>query len=176
MRGAPGSPLGRFAAFTLLAVVVPAVILAVLGYHSLRQWRRSADELFREQSRSMAVMVAEKVDLALRHLEYGIMGRLEAATQRGSVAAAAVDAVVRDPPLIARLALFDGAGRPVYPAAGAPPGLTLTGPLAELAQVLRAQGGKVHQVVGDQLVLGCLVGGGDRPAFLALLVLDPEVV
>ena len=53
-----GSPLVRFAAFALLAIVVPALILAILGYHSLRQWRRSADELFREQSRSMAVMVA----------------------------------------------------------------------------------------------------------------------
>ena len=57
MTGARGAPLARFAAFALLAIVVPAVILAVLGYHSLRQWHRSADALFREQSRSMAVMV-----------------------------------------------------------------------------------------------------------------------
>jgi signal transduction histidine kinase len=176
MRGVRGAPLVRFAAFALLAVVVPAVTLAVLGYHSLRQWRRSADELFREQSRSMAVMVAEKVDLALRHVEYGIMGRLEAATQGGVVATAAVDALVRDSPLIVRLALFDGTGRAVYPAAGAPPGLALTGPLADLARDLGAQGGKVHRVVGDDLILGCLVGGGRRPALVALLVLDPEVV
>ena len=33
MTGARGSPLVRFAAFALLAIVVPAVILAVLGYH-----------------------------------------------------------------------------------------------------------------------------------------------
>ena len=43
MTGARGSPLVRFAAFALLAVVVPAAILAVLGYHSLRQWHRSAE-------------------------------------------------------------------------------------------------------------------------------------
>ena len=73
MTGARGSPLVRFVAFALLAIVVPATILAVLGYHSLRQWHRSADELFHEQSRSMAVMIAEKVDLALRHAEYEIM-------------------------------------------------------------------------------------------------------
>ena len=84
MTGVRRSPLARFAAFALLAIVVPAVILAILGYHSLRQWHRSADELFREQSRSMAVMVAEKVDLALRNAEYGIMGRLEAATRGGA--------------------------------------------------------------------------------------------
>ena len=170
-----GSPMVRFVAFALLAIVVPAAILAVLGYHSLRQWRRSADELFREQSRSMAVMVAEKVDLALRHAEYGIMGRLEAATRTGVVAPGAVEAILSDTPLIARLALFDASGRAVYPPAGAP-GLELTGPLADLARHLRDQGGKAHRMVGDEVVVGCLVGGGARPAFLALLVLDPEVL
>jgi signal transduction histidine kinase len=175
MTGARGSPLVRFAAFALLAVVVPAAILAVLGYHSLRQWHRSAEALFREQSRSMAVMVAEKVDLALRHAEYGVMGRLEAATRSGAVADDALDALVKDTPLIARLALFDAGGRLVYPAGGAP-GLALTGPLDDLARAVRAQGGKAHRVVGDDLVVGCLVGGGGRPAFLALLVLDAEVL
>ena len=120
-------------------------------------------------------MVAEKVDLALRHAEYGIMGRLEAATRSGVVAADAMDAPVEDTPLIARLALFDASGRMVYPPAGAP-GLELTGPLADLARIVREQGGKAHRVVGDELVVGCLVGGGGRPAFLALLVLDPEVL
>ena len=56
MRVAFFSPLVRFAAFSLLAIVVPALFLAVLGYHSLRQWRRSADELFREQSRSIDLL------------------------------------------------------------------------------------------------------------------------
>jgi signal transduction histidine kinase len=166
----------RFTAFALLAIVVPAVILAVLGYHSLRQWRRSADELFREQSRSMAVMVAEKVDLALRHAEYAIMGRLEGATRSGVVAADGVESLLADTPLIARLALFDGNGRPVYPTSGAPAGLALAGPLGDLARVLWTQGGKAHRIVGDELVVGCLVGGGDRPAFLALLALDPVVL
>ena len=170
------SPVVRFAAFALLAVVVPAMSLAVLGYHSLRQWRRSADALFREQSRSMAVMVAEKVDLALRHAEYGILGRLEAATRSGLVAPDALEALLADTPLIAGLALFDRSGRTVYPRPGAPPGLVLAGPLADLARVLWAQGGKAHRVVGDELVVGCLVGGGGRPAFLALLLLDPVVL
>ena len=63
----------------------------------------------------------------------------------------------------------------VYPSAGAP-GFELTGPLGDLARVVWVQGGKAHRVVGDELVVGCLVGGGGRPAFLALLVLDPEVL
>ena len=121
MRGARVSPLVRFAAFSLLAVVVPAIFLAVLGYHSLRQWQRSADELFREQSRSMAVMVADKVDMALRHAEYGVMGRLEAATRGGVVVPSAVEALLADTPLIARLALFDREGRLGVPDGGRRP-------------------------------------------------------
>lgn len=76
MTGIRGAPLLRLAAFALLAIVIQAVTLAVLGYRSLRQWPRSADELLREQSRGMAVMVAEKVDLVRRHAEYEVMGRI----------------------------------------------------------------------------------------------------
>jgi signal transduction histidine kinase len=171
-----GSPLVRFAAFALLAIVVPALILAILGYHSLRQWRRSADELFREQSRSMAVMVAEKVDLAIRHAEYAIMGRLEAAGRSGAVSAEAIEALVADTPLIARLAIFDQAGRAVYPSAGPPPGLALTGPLDDLARELWREGGKGHRIAGDDLVAGCLIRTRGSPVFLAVMVLDPAVL
>jgi signal transduction histidine kinase len=175
MTGSRGSPMVRFAAFALLAIVLPAVILATLGYHSLRQWRRSADELFREQSRSMAVMVAEKVDLALRNVEYGIMGRLEAAARSGAIGSDAVDALLVDTPLIARLAIVDGNGRLVYPRGGVP-GLNLSGPLADLAHVVWRDGGKAHRVVGDDLVAGCLIRNGGRPAFVAVLVVNPDVV
>jgi len=177
MTRAGGYPLVRFAAFALLAVVLPAVVLAVLGYHSLRQWHRSADALLREQSRSMAVMVADKVDMALRHAEYVILGRLEAAVRTGTVAPDALAALLADTPLIARLALFTPDGRRVYPAGPEAAGsLTLAGPLAEMARGLWAQGGKAHRVVGDDLIDGCLVTVAGRPAFLALMVLDPEAL
>jgi signal transduction histidine kinase len=171
----PGSPVVRFAAFALLAIVLPAGVLAVLGFHSLRQWHRSADALFREQSRSMAVMVAEKVDMALRHAEYAIQGRLEAAVRGGVVAADAVKALLADTPLIARLALFDRDGRRVYPPWGAP-GLALEGALAEVSRQLWGRGGKAHHIVGEELVAACLVGGTGRPAFLALFALDLDVL
>jgi signal transduction histidine kinase len=175
MTGAHHSPLVRFTAFALLAIVAPAVILATIGYHSLRQWRRSADELFREQSRSMAVMVADKVDLALRNVEYGIMGRLEAAARSGSIAPDALQALLVDAPLIARLTIFDASGSPVYPRDGAP-GLPASGPLADLVRAVWSSGEKAHRVIGDDLVVGCLVRTGGRPAFLAVLVLDPSVL
>jgi signal transduction histidine kinase len=169
-------PLSRFATFGLVAIVVPAVILAVLGYHSLRQWRRSADELRREQSRSMAVMVAEKVDLALRHAEYGIMGRLEAATRAGTVAAEAIDALLADTPLIARLVLLDGTGRTVYPRAGASLAEGAAAQVAGLAHDVWRSGAKAHRIVGDELVVGCLISCGGRPAWVAVLVLDAAVL
>ena len=95
MTGVPRSPLARFAAFALLAIVVPAVILAILGYHSLRQWRRSADELFREQSRSMAVMVAEKVDLAQRLAQLYERRRRRPRRSRGAARGHAPDRAAR---------------------------------------------------------------------------------
>ena len=176
MTGARRSPLVRFAAFALFAIVVPAVILAVLGYHSLRQWHRSADALLREQSRSMAVMVAEKVDLALRRAEYGAMGRLEALTRSGDAPRDALEAFLKDTPLVAHVALFDRDGRTVYRSPGAPVGPALGGPFADLAQSLWVPGGKAHRIVGDEVVVGCLVEGGGHPAYLALLWLDPEVL
>jgi signal transduction histidine kinase len=169
------SPLVRFVLFAVLAIVLPAVILAVLGYHSLRQWHRSADELFREQSRSMAVMVAEKVDAALRQAEYVIVGRLEAATRGGAVARDAVAALVGDTPLIAWLAIVDPAGRRLY-VSGARDAPVPDGALADLAREVRARGGKLHRVIDDHLVAACPVGGAGRPALVALLVLDPEVL
>ena len=62
------------------------------------------------------------------------------------VAPDALDALLRDTPFIARLALFDGNGRTVYPRSGVPPRLDLTGPLADLARVLWGQGGELHRV------------------------------
>jgi signal transduction histidine kinase len=168
------SPLVRFVLFAALAIVLPAVILAVLGYHSLRQWHRSADELFREQSRSMAAMVAEKVDAALRQAEYVVVGRLDAATRDGTVAADAVAALLADTPLLSGLAIVDAAGRPLYASGRA--GVS-GGGLVELAREVRARGVKLHRIVDDDLVAGCPVGGGPgRPALVALLVLDPEVL
>ena len=107
----PATPPLRFAAFAVLAIVVPAAILAVLGYVSLRQWQTSADLLFREQSRNMAAMAAEKVDMALRHLEDDTLGRLETVLATDAAGGpAALRRFVAETPLVGRLALFDRAG------------------------------------------------------------------
>src|SRR3989304_9235784 len=70
------SPLARFATFALFALVLPAAILAVLGYLSLRQWESSAELLVKEQARDMASMAAEKVEMVLLHAEDEILARI----------------------------------------------------------------------------------------------------
>ena len=59
------SPRERFGVFIFGAVLAATAILAVLGYVSLRQWEASAELLFREQSRDMVTMAAEKVEMAV---------------------------------------------------------------------------------------------------------------
>ena len=65
----------KFSVFAL-AIVVPAVIVAVLGYVSLRQWERSAELLFREQARDVASMAAEKIEMLLRQSDDELLARL----------------------------------------------------------------------------------------------------
>ena len=77
-------------------------------------------------------MAADKVDMALRHAEYVILGRLEAAVRGGTVAPDAVASLVADTPLIAptgslRTATAGACTRPIGAAAPAlaldrPPG------------------------------------------------------
>jgi hypothetical protein len=50
------SPSARFSALALLAIVAPAIIVAVIGYVSIRQWEASSELLYREQARDMATM------------------------------------------------------------------------------------------------------------------------
>lgn len=71
------SPLFRFSAFGLLAIVLPAAILAALGYVSLRQWETSAELLLRAQARHLASMMTEKVEMLLSHTEDEILNRIE---------------------------------------------------------------------------------------------------
>src|SRR5262245_28102903 len=107
----------RFSAFALLAIVLPAAIVAVLGYVSLQQWRRSSALLFREQAHALAAMVAEKVSLVLRRSEDEFLSRLESRLGGGPPEPRAIDALLQSAPLIHRLAVFDRQGERLYPVA-----------------------------------------------------------
>ena len=171
-----GSPSARFAAFGLLAVVLPAASLAVLGYHSLRQWESSAETLFREQAREMASMAAEKVETVLRRTEDEICARIQALLAAPRFTPDALTELVAATPLIRRLYLFDRRGRLLFPAARPREDLGVVAALlAELSQGFWEQGGIRHQVVEDQIILTAVLRGPGGGPVLAALSRDPEV-
>jgi signal transduction histidine kinase len=83
-----------FTRWAFAAVVVAAAVLAALGWVSLRQWERSAEQVVREQARDMAAMAAEKVEMVLRGAPEDVIGRLRAAAR--DVRPGALDAVLAE--------------------------------------------------------------------------------
>ena len=111
------SPTARLSALALTIIAAPAAVVAALGYLSLRQWQTSAELLFREQARDVAVMAAQKVDLMLRHADDAFLDRLQLQLAAGDDAAPALDGLVADAPLVRRLYLVGRDGRLRYPGA-----------------------------------------------------------
>jgi signal transduction histidine kinase len=116
-----------FSRWALICVVAAAAVLATVGWISLRQWERSAEQVVREQARDMAAMAAEKVGMVLREVPVDVIARLRHAAGVRDVRPDALAAVVADPavrevldrtlgereaPTI--LALLDPEQRPVY--------------------------------------------------------------
>jgi signal transduction histidine kinase len=109
------SPTARLSALALTIIAAPAAVVAVLGYLSLRQWQVSAELLFREQARDVAVMAAQKVDMMLRHADETFLDRLQAQLATGDDAAPAIDRLVTEAPLVRRLYMFGRDSRLRYP-------------------------------------------------------------
>ncbi len=176
MTGRLASPPLRFAAFGLLAIVLPAAILAVLGYLSLRQWETSAELLFREQARDLASMTTEKVEMLLGHTEDEILNRLEAILRRPDFTPGALGEVQATTPLIERLYLVDRRGRVLFPPALAgDDGGMVSKLLGEISQGFWERGGRRHLVVGDQVILAAVLKAGGRPLLVAFSR-NPEVL
>ncbi len=154
----PRSPLARFFAFALLAILLPAAILAVLGFLSLRQWETSAELLLRERARDMAAMAAEKAEMALSRLEDEILERIQAVLQRPDFVPAALREIPASVPLIHRLYLFDRRGQLLFPhgRSGEDAGL-FAGLLAEISQGFWERGGRRHLLAGDQVILAAVL-------------------
>ena len=144
----------RFSTFALLAIVLPAAIVAVLGYVSLQQWRRSSELLFREQSRALAAMAAEKVSLVLRRSEDEFLSRLESLLDSGGLEPSTIDALLESAPLIRRLAIFDQRGERLYPMAwSADDAAILAGGPPDVRAGLWERGGRREFVAGDDVVV-----------------------
>ena len=161
-----------FSRWALGCVVVAAAVLAALGWVSLRQWERSAQQVARDQARDMAAMAAEKVEMVLRDVPDGVLGRLRAAAEARDTQPGLLDAVLAEPsirevlqktlggleaPTI--LALLDADERPVY--AREPVGTAERLASARLREALpgwqvalyQPQGFSPHQAVRRQVML-----------------------
>jgi signal transduction histidine kinase len=170
------SPLLRFSAFGLLAIVLPAAILGVFGYVSLRQWETSAELLFREQARDLASMTTEKVEMLLLRTEDEILGRIEAIVRRPGFTPDALREVVATAPFVERLCLVDRQGRLLFPAALTPEDMgAVSKLLVEISQAFWERGSRRHVVVGDQVILAAVLRVGSDPLLVALRR-NPEVL
>lgn len=171
------APLPRLAIFGLAAIVVPAAIVAVLGYLSLRQWETSAELLFREQARDMAVMAVDKIQMVLRHAEDDALTRLQATLAEETTAPAAVDRFLTTSPLVQRVYLFDRTGQLVYPHGPADGDANIFAALlTEISQGFWEHGGRRRLVVGDRPVLAAVLRSSSGAPILAAIIPDLDVL
>jgi signal transduction histidine kinase len=163
------SSTARLSALALAAIFVPAAIVAVLGYLSLRQWETSAELLFREQARDLAAMAAQKVEMMLRHAEDAFLDRLQAQLAAGDDSAASLDRLVAEAPLVRRLYLFERDGALRYPGAWRQPAdAELFGPVvADLARGVWERGGKREVAPGTQVCLAVMLRSSRQPLLVA---------
>jgi signal transduction histidine kinase len=149
----------------------------VLGYLSLRQWETSADLLFREQSRDVAAMATERVEMVLLRTEDEILSRIQSILQRADFTPKALKEVPATAPLIQRLYLFDRRGQLLFPSAwtGEDAGV-FVGLLAEISQGFWERGGRRHLVVGDQVILAAVLKTSRESPVLAAISRNIEVL
>lgn len=165
-----GASLPRLAVVALIGVVVSAATVAVLGYVSLRHWQASAELLFREQARDMAVMTADKIQMVLRQTDDDVLARLETVLTVGRGADVALARFQAATPLIERLALFDRGGRLLYPGAAEAGGGEPVAVPPEVSQALWERGGQRAFLAGERPALAAIVRGADAGPVLAAVV------
>jgi signal transduction histidine kinase len=179
------SPTARFSLLALLAIAVPATIVAILGYISIRQWEASSELLYREQARDMASMAAAKVEMMLRREEDAFLDQLQGALNAESRSARAVGEVLARSPLVRRLYLVTRRGELLYPRAWQEGDAAVIGPLVAEAQGTLERGGRREDVraearrqivvAGHRVCVAFLTGRGGEPV-LAAFIRDPEAL
>ena len=157
--------------------MVPAAIVAGLGYVSLRHWQASAELLFREQARDMAVMAADKIEMTLREAEDALLDRLQEVMIGATALSAALAQFKTDHPLVNRLYVFDRQGQLLYPTMRhQADAAILARLLAEVSQGFWERGGRRELTGGDQIALAAILRGSDGRPVLATLTWDIDVL
>jgi len=165
----------RISILALAAILMPAIIVAVLGWVSLRQWEASADVLFREQARDMAAMAAEKIAMVLRGAEDAFLDDLQSVLDTGRVDAAAVDALLARTQLVRRLYLFDREGRGLLAPDARDPG-ELRAARALAARAIAERPSRRHVVIGSDGALAVTLNGADRTRVVAVFWCDEDAL
>jgi signal transduction histidine kinase len=176
MAGRLASPPVRFAAFALLAIVVPAAVLAVLGFISLRQWETSSALLFREQSREMAAMAAEKVRMALARVDDAAVERIQAAVLREAPWEDSLAETLATTPVVRRLYVFDRSGALLSPTAPASETADLRDAVAVETSAQWESGGRRYVTVGERPFLIAVLRTASGARVMAVIERDPEVL
>ena len=161
----------RFTVLTFGAVLIATAILAGLGYLSLRHWEASAELLFREQARDMALMAAEKIEMTILKNEEEYLGDLQRLVLAPDFRPDSVGAWEARTPLADRVYLVDREGRLLHPPAWRAEDRGL---LAEIPRGLWDRGGRRHVLAGDRVVTAAVLQGGSHGPLLAILVRDEE--
>jgi signal transduction histidine kinase len=157
--------------------VVPATVVAALGYVSLRHWQASAELLFREQARDMAVMAADKIEMTLRETEDALLDRLQAALAGVGSPSVALAQFQASHPLVHRLYVFDRQGELVYPTSRHEGDAAIFARLlAEVSQGFWERGGRRELTGGDQIALAAVLRGPDGRPVLATLTWNIDVL
>jgi signal transduction histidine kinase len=168
----------RLSLLALLAIAVPAAIVAALGWVSLRHWQASAELLFREQARDMAAMAVDKIEMTLRETENRLVAELQGALEARGPLAGRLDAFLAGHPLVHRLYLFDRRrGELLYPGSrDESDAVIFARLLAEVSQGFWEGGGRRELTGGDQIALAAILRGADGRPLLATLTWDVEVL
>ena len=165
----------------LVAIVTPAMIVAALGWVSLRQWERSTELLRREQARDMATMAAEKVEMALRQIEDRFVQRVQEVVAARDVDATALEAVLAGEPLIRSLYLINGRGQLLYPRHWRSPQAAnadrdLARRVGDASRGTWGRGDRREVLMAGQLCVVAMVNARDAGPLLAAFARDPDVL
>jgi signal transduction histidine kinase len=167
----------RLGVFGLFGIAVPAAILAVLGGVSLRQWETSSELLFKEQTRDLAAMAADKIEMMLRQTDDDVLARLQTVIASPDLGRHALDDVQASLPLVQRLYLLNRRGELLYPTdPREEDGALLARLRTEAAQSSWEKGRRRDLVVGEQLVLATVCDLHDGTPVLTAVSRDPEVL
>ena len=150
-------------------VFAAALVLAALGYLSLRRWEQAAERQLREQARDAATMAAEKVEMAVVRVEQDAVADIQAAVMDPGFGADAVAAWRARHPLFDAVYLCARDGRVLYPPGAASPGRS-----PDDAQAIAALRGEISQGFWDRGGRRHLQMGGpsDGRVLLAAVIRD----